>query len=460
MLLSVTLLMLGLGAAPATPLPSHPRQDSSQAATRPATRPAAQQRFPLHRLNPPVEPGAQEVPAEAALVHAPTGLTLPPELGGMKRRGVNSYNAEATDLSAGYRDDETGMTVTVYLYPAPGEDVKQIFEVETQQIERVWKTFERSAIDIEIDNIGPPLVGSLYAIGLTSEEPAIGVDGPATTYLALSEVISAQQGKRYLLKLRASVATAHAEAAQAKLAELGTDWFLLHGGAAGRAEEAQQEDPATTRAAAEAERVDVTVRGEQDIPVAAAARHVPTGLIFPPALGTAGRSDVYAYDEAALDVSAGYADLDRGIVLTLYVYPLPEGSTAKQVADGAAADVTGNTPAMRRVGGGTREDDLLSPPANGRMHWAMFATSEPTENFAVPVMSLLTLAELAEKGSDGRQYLLKIRGTYPVAGEAETNEAMWRILAEWRAANGFGRPDEGALGGAPEPATRGAGSGD
>jgi hypothetical protein len=94
------------------------------------------------------------------------------------------------------------------------------------------------------------------------------------------------------------------------------------------------------------------------------------------------------------------------------------------------------------------------------MHWAMFATSEPTENFAVPVMSLLTLGELAGEGSDGRRYLLKVRGTYPVAGEAETNEAMWRILAEWRAANGFGRPDEGALGGAPEPATRGAGSGD
>ncbi|MBD3730313.1 MAG: hypothetical protein IE933_11465 [Sphingomonadales bacterium] len=91
--------------------------------------------------------------------------------------------------------------------------------------------------------------------------------------------------------------------------------------------------------------------------------HPASGTVFPLMLGDAERMSVTAYDEQQTDVSAGYSlRSDKGaMVLTIYVYPVPEGMTcadlyaeaqsainryskAQLLSEGSAPSPSGATP--------------------------------------------------------------------------------------------------------------------
>ena len=65
------------------------------------------------------QPG--QIQASGVYVHRGSGFSFPEALGEFRRVAVIQYNADATDISAGYNLDQPArrVAVTVYVYPAP-----------------------------------------------------------------------------------------------------------------------------------------------------------------------------------------------------------------------------------------------------------------------------------------------------------------------------------------------------
>lgn len=405
--------LLFLAPAQSQP-PDHP-------ATQPVTRAAD---FPRHALNPPLTPGQQQIPENAALVHAPTGLHFPPQLAGIRRTSAFSYDAETTNLSAGYRDPETRLTASLYLYPATAEPA-ELFKAEVRQIEQVWKGAQRFA-GFEMSDLGPPLLGSVHAIVLTCENPPGNSKGPVTTWLGLAEVQSQDKTQRYFAKLRATAASEHAQEAQVKLLLIASEWLTSNGFVLGEAEPGGDALPPMTKLAAEPEIVDIVGRGEQRVEYGVAARHVPTGVAFPPTLGGAPLVEVTSYNDAASNVSGGYNELVHGLAVTLYVYPLKE--SVQDMFDDAMADIRAKHPDWETLGSIkiVRGEAVIGSGFAGR-----FESQGPDMGYLVPVLSDVWLFPLVEAGRDGQRFVVKMRATFPKERTDAIQPMLESILIEW-----------------------------
>ena len=88
-----------------------------------------------------------------------------------------------------------------------------------------------------------------------------------------------------------------------------------------------------------------------ELPDGEAWRHEPSGLFFPPDVGTFTRVSAFRYDDEGRNVSVGYQDAALKVILTAYVYPnagLPLADHFEQVK----RDVSQVHPQARVLGQG------------------------------------------------------------------------------------------------------------
>jgi hypothetical protein len=86
-------------------------------------------------------------------VHQATGFTFPVALGPFRRSGILEYNAEKSDVSAGYNkvSGEGRIAATVYVYPAPtlisiGSQQAVIDDAREHLCTQVWEAIQANII--------------------------------------------------------------------------------------------------------------------------------------------------------------------------------------------------------------------------------------------------------------------------------------------------------------------------
>ena len=183
---------------------------------------------------PPVKTGPADlrpklaVAADRAARHAATGLLFPASLGLSPRVETSVYDDAGRDVSAGYDLFPSFAAVTLYVYPLPaGETVEQAFDeakVELALAHTDWRAVggETAAAGRLLGGAaGAPVYQSVYR----GDRPDPAFNVPVESVLALAQLARpGDDGRSYLVSVRATYPAERADEARAALGELLRDW--------------------------------------------------------------------------------------------------------------------------------------------------------------------------------------------------------------------------------------------
>jgi hypothetical protein len=132
--LGLAALLAGCGTAPqpaAQAAPQAAAQATPQAPTPEAPTPDSQ----APERTPAFAPAAEGQP----LVHVASGFSFPPRIGSFERDpdAVIQYNDAGDDVSVGYRDFDSLILATLYVYPAQGRSLADEFAARQNELTEV-----------------------------------------------------------------------------------------------------------------------------------------------------------------------------------------------------------------------------------------------------------------------------------------------------------------------------------
>lgn len=137
--------------------------------------------------------------------------------------------------------------------------------------------------------------------------------------------------------------------------------------------------------------------------------HTPSGMLFPAQVADFTREQPRMYDEAGLNVSAGYNG--NGVTVTVYVYPIePYGGaahfSAKAHFDEARDQIAKVHPAMKVL-----SEQEVPPPRGAISGPGLFGRYEFSTPGGGPVLQLESLLYIY--APVGGRWIIKYRVTYP-----------------------------------------------
>jgi hypothetical protein len=164
------------------------------------------------------------------------------------------------------------------------------------------------------------------------------------------------------------------------------------------------------------------------IPVVGDFKHNSSGYLFPIQVGAFQRADLFQYDSAGLDISAGYNNALPGclVALTIYIYPTP-----RMTLIGADPDLVRSLEERWLEGAYTRAKQEIS-----RAHPDAVLESESARTLdGVPgKKAVYSIGEAESELSEfvvHHSWFLKYRATYPSQCSAQARQAIGTFHSAW-----------------------------
>src|ERR1051325_10301323 len=145
--------------------------------------------------------------------------------------------------------------------------------------------------------------------------------------------------------------------------------------------------------------------------------HDGTQFQFPKRVGNFERVDVKKYDAAGTDMGVGYNDVQDGVALTVYVYPVRANAGGSVVEH---FKVCKNEVMMAHAGTKPVAENSIQIAPGGKQQEGRWASFAYKQEFAHREQLVASELYLFQKGS----WFIKYRATYPMAVKAIGERAV------------------------------------